>query len=617
MLLLNLPLVWRLSIGFLFAALIAALASGISGLQRAQALSHESSFYEALLRSNTSLTTGNTFLQLMDTKLHQTLLDATVPNPSRETLAADQTALQGLATRYDTILGDFTRGQLLVAHPDQVALLAEADHGDQAGQQRTLAASALRTWRVYRDAQTQVLQDVASGNLAEADTLERAQGEPTNADALSAMRALIQFDGRIATSVQEAAVVEQQSQFTIALIAGALAFVVIAAAGWLISNTIVWPLRLLQRVTQEVERGRVEARAAVIGRDEIASVAGSVNGMLDTIVGLLDVSQRQRDAMVSAAERLFADVRIAGAGDLRVNANVSGDPIGMLGNAFNFTIGRFRRFILRTQSTVDQLDVAAHQVYERASAFLIAARALPDLGASGVARGEAWAMPDLAASGEEGTASLTQQVLRARELVRDLSRDGASQQAHAVYELAEQAYQAAGRLGQLITQAGAGERATQAQLAELRTLSEVLSQLGYLAQLARQQAGEQFGALESTLDQIGTLAVRAVGREAAPAWLGAAPGTPPVDLARLSGAFATDVAALARQVLHISQEMRDGLTNFRLESGPGGEMGQFGPMGPYGQFGPVSGPGQSPMLGTSGERGAYHPRWDVSGPPRM
>jgi hypothetical protein len=199
--------------------------------------------------------------------------------------------------------------------------------------------------------------------------------------------------------------------------------------------------------------------------------------------------------------------------------------------------------------------------------------------------------------------------------VRDLTRDGAYQQAHTVYELAEQAYLAAGRLAQLITQAAPGERAIQAQLAELRTLSEVLSQLGYAAQGARQQTGAQVGALESALDQIGTLAVRTVARDVSPAWLGAAPGTPPVDLARLSGAFATDVAALAQQILHISSEMREGMTNFRFETGPGGEMGQFGPMGQYGQFGPVSGPGQSPMLGTGGDRGAYRPRWDA--PPRM
>jgi methyl-accepting chemotaxis protein len=635
MVLLNLPLVWRLTIGFLFAALIAAAASGLSGLQRAQTLSHESSFYESLLRSNTALTTGNNFLQLMGTKLDETLVDASMANPSRETLAGDQTALQGLATRYDAILNDFTRTQLLAEHPDEVAQLAEANHSGEAGQQRTLAASALRTWRVYQDAQTQVLQDVASGNLAEAATLLRSQAQPTNADALSAMRALIQFDGRIATSVHDAAVVEQQCSFTIALIAGALAFLAIAAAGWLISNTIVWPLRLLRRVTQDVERGRMGARVAVDGRDEIASVAGSVNGMLDTIVGLLEVSQRQRDAMVSAAEKLFTDVRVAGAGDLRVNAYVSGDPIGLLGNAFNFTIGRFRRFILRSQSTVDQLDVVAHQVHERANAFVLAARTLP--GTTPAAAGaESWAMPDLGDSRAGGASdgSLTQQVLRARDLARDLGREGGYQQAHTIYELAEQAYLAAGRLTQLIGQSAQGmppgvadERGTQAQLAELRGLSEVLSQLGFAAQSARQQTGTDFGALDAALDQIGSLAARQVSREAAPQWLGAAPGTPPVDLTRLSAAFANDVAALARQILHVSAEMREGLVPFRLEAGPGGDLGQFGPgqfgapaqpswpMGQMGQFGPPSGPRQPPLLDSSPDRGAYRPRWDAPPPP--
>jgi hypothetical protein len=267
---------------------------------------------------------------------------------------------------------------------------------------------------------------------------------------------------------------------------------------------------------------------------------------------------------------------------------------------------------------VDQLDVAAHQVHERANAFLIAARALPDIATPAAASAESWGMPDLGASGAEG--SLTQQVLRARDLVRNLARDGAYQQAHAVYELAEQAYLASGRLSQLISQGAApgqpaSERATQAQLGELRTLSEVLTQLGYVAQSARQQTGTQLGALEAALDQIGTLTVRAVGREASPAWLGAAPGTPPVDLVRLAGAFAHDVGALARQILHISAEMREGLTPFRLEAGPGGDLGQFGQMGQMGQFGPVSGPNQPPLLDAGGPA-PYRPRWDAPPPSR-
>src|SRR5204863_5681676 len=56
-------------------------------------------------------------------------------------------------------------------------------------------------------------------------------------------------------------------------------------------------------------------------------------------------------------------------GDLRVNAPVSNDPIGMLANAFNFTVGRFRRFVMRTQTTAEQLDVISRQEMERAEHF--------------------------------------------------------------------------------------------------------------------------------------------------------------------------------------------------------------------------------------------------------
>jgi hypothetical protein len=100
-----------------------------------------------------------------------------------------------------------------------------------------------------------------------------------------------------------------------------------------------------------------------------------------------------------------------------------------------------------------------------------------------------------------------------------------------------------------------------------------------------------------------------------------------VDLTRLSAAFANDVAALARQILHVSAEMREGLVPFRLEAGPGGDLGQFGPgqfgapaqpswpMGQMGQFGPPSGPRQPPLLDSSPDRGAYRPRWDAPPPP--
>src|SRR5258708_945351 len=373
-LLLDLPIFWRLTLGFLLAAIIAALAAGIPGFQRATSLSKESAFYQSLLASNTALTTADSFIQLMNTEFHSLVSDAS-SNLSQETITSDQTALQRLATRYDAILQQYARSDLVSQHADQVAFLQEAGHGTEVAQQGSLIASVLRTWQVYRDAQSQLAQDVASGTLADAETLLRGQVEPTNADAQSALRALIQFDGRIASSVSDAAVVEQRAQLIVSLIAAVLAFLAVGFVGWVISGTLGRRLRNLRRVTLAVEQGEVEQRVEVVGRDEVARVSASVNGMLDTIVGLLEVTRRQRDALTNAAERLFADVRVAGAGDLRVNAAVSSDPVGMLANAFNFTVGRFRCFVLRTRTSVEQLDVVGQQQAERAEAFLLTSAA--------------------------------------------------------------------------------------------------------------------------------------------------------------------------------------------------------------------------------------------------
>src|SRR5260370_29600764 len=92
--------------------------------------------------------------------------------------------------------------------------------------------------------------------------------------------------------------------------------------------------------------------------------------MLDTLQKLFEETSHQRDALTNAAEHLFSNMRIVSSGDLRVNAPVSNDPIGMLANAFNFTVGRFRRFVLRTQTTAEQLNVISQQGLKRSESFM-------------------------------------------------------------------------------------------------------------------------------------------------------------------------------------------------------------------------------------------------------
>jgi methyl-accepting chemotaxis protein len=572
-LVLDLPIAWRLTLGFLLAALIAAAASGLSGVQRAQSLATQAAFYQRLLEANTSLTTGANFVQLMNTESHTILQTAQGPAPSRETLTNDEAGLAGLVTRYDSILSDYTTLYLINQFPDAVGLLTEAGHANQVAQQRALLNSAVRTWQVYQAAQNKVIAFVQAGDLNSAATLERAQAEPTNADALSALRSLIQFNSRVASSVNDAAIVEQRNQLITVAIASLFAFLAIALVGWFISNTLVQRLWRLRRTLISVEEGQAQARVQLVGRDEIARVGFSVNRMLDTIVGLLEVTRRQRDALISAAERLFADVRVAGAGDLRMNAPVGGDAIGMLANAFNFTVGRFRRFVVRTQSSADQLEVVARQQYERSQLFMGNVQHL--LGGSAPLSAGSPGAED----GYDGAENAFAQIQQARETLRALAREGSAAHARATLDLAEQAYLSAGRVSHMVNQLALvatqaqleqyGEQTAQLQLEELQTLGEILRRLGAEARAIQNTDGDRLAQMDTALERVG-VAVRdgnareVVGMSGGPSNPGGVNGQ---NMGRLASTFAQEVATLSRQIMVITQEMRAGLTSFRIESG--------------------------------------------------
>ena len=572
-LLLDLPIAGRLALGFTLAALIAAVAAGVIGFQRSQSLTRQSDFYQTLLQTNTSLTTGANFLQLMNSELHTTINDASVAQPSKETLAQDQVALQGLVTRYDATLTNYTSTQLLEQHPDQVALLEEADHANQVMQQRTLAGSALRTWTIYRNSQARILQDVLTGNLIEAPRLERSQGELTNADAQSALRALIQFDGQLATSIRDAANVEQQNQFVTTIIAALLACLCIGGVGLLISNTLVHRLRVLQRVSRMVERGQLESRVSVIGRDEIADVSLSINSMLDTIVGLLEETRSQRDALTNAARHLFSYMQVVSAGEFRIGTTASEDPIGMLTDAFNFTVGRFRRFISRTQTNVGQLEVISRQGMDRAEAFMHTLHTYtPSLPTTGTltkpatSAGRTTTRP-MMAKGESKEIIVLAQAQHTHERLVQISRDVIKTHTIAILSLTDSTTLAMARLHQRVAPTLSlltnQEYGTQ-QMQELQAVESLLQQLG--TEIRTMQTETIRG-----LTEVDRLVVQSMNtlnsgsKEPTQPLPGAASESP--ELTRLGINFVQDIMNLARDINAVAQEMRASTATFKVESG--------------------------------------------------
>jgi methyl-accepting chemotaxis protein len=583
-LLLDLPIAGRLALGFTLAALIATLASSVIGFQRSASLTTQSNFYQTLLQTNTLLTTGSTFLQLMNSETHTTLLDASAVQPSQETLAQDQLALQGLVSRYDNTLSNYTSNQLLSQHQDEVDLLNEGGHANQVTQQKTLVGSTLRTWTLYRTTQLRIMQDITLGNGADAQRLERTQGEPTNADAQSALRSLIQFDARLVTSIQDASNIEQQNQIVTTVISVIVACLLIGIVGWLISNTLVRRLRGLRRVSRMVEKGQLGSRVTVIGRDEIADVSESINSMLDTIVGLLEETRRQRDALTNAAHHLFSYMQVVSAGEFRASTSGSEDPIGMLTDAFNFTVGRFRRFVSRTQASIEQLEVVSRQEIERSEAFMRTLRS-QTLPASTNPALKTTTNPSLKAvttdrltptsAVAKRNALVVSQVNNTHEHLVHIARDVIKTHTITVLELSDQTMLAMSRLRQRIAPtltalSNQGKNARQ-QLEELQAVESLLEALG--AEIRSMQAETIRGITEAdklVVQSLNTLNTP-VKEPSQPLPALPSPSLPAVqnssEIARLGLNFVQEVINLARQNTAIAQEMREITTTFKVEAG--------------------------------------------------
>ncbi len=580
---LDLPIGWRLTIGFLIAALIAALASGIVGSQRAQSLSRQTDFYHNLLQLNTSLTSGRSFLELMNSKLHQTLDDATAAHPSQETLKADVSAIQNLTGLYAQTLKAYSQNDLLAQHPAQLSLLSEAGDDGLPAQQMSLTNSAGRTWNVYQTAQQQTLNLIAANNLVEAQLTLQQQDEPTSADALSALHSLIQLNDRLASDVDNATNIEIHNQLITTLLATLCAFLAIGLVGWFISDTLVRRLRDLHHVTRAVEDGRINERVSVAGRDEIAGVADAVNGMLDTITGLLEETRQQRDALAGAAEHLFTDMRIVNAGDLRVNATVSNDPIGMLANAFNFTVGRFRRFILRTQTTTEQLDVVSRQGLERSSSFIALVRMqLRDT--SPVAHSPSQPLsfsagpsaPLRAVPHKASETSLVAEMQQTRQGIVHTTRDELNTYLENTRGTIEKARISLRRLSELMTartSAYSGNnvaaKMVEPPLQELLTLERLVTRVAWEAQQTQMTFASSFTRLDTALTHLTRLAGEQ-GGAVAPEFaenMSMQQSEQFQEFARQAGNFGVEVNTLSKRLVAIVQEMRTSVTPFHLDTG--------------------------------------------------
>src|SRR5579885_3221193 len=114
-----------------------------------------------------------------------------------------------------------------------------------------------------------------------------------------------------------------------------------------------------------IARGETSARATIAGRDEIYLVASSMNNMLDNIVHLIQETQAQRDNLQAQVEKLVSEVSGVGEGDLRVQAEVTADALGVLADSFNYMVEELSSLVVRVKMVAHEVEGTTVSILDR------------------------------------------------------------------------------------------------------------------------------------------------------------------------------------------------------------------------------------------------------------
>lgn len=149
------------------------------------------------------------------------------------------------------------------------------------------------------------------------------------------------------------------------LIAFLSTIIVVTAIGYVVHLTITRPLHQLTMLTRRIARGDTNARATISGKDEIYLVAQSMNNMLDNIVHLIQETQWQRDTLQAQVEKLVSEVSGVGEGDLRVQAEVTSNTLGVLANSFNYMVEELGSLVVRVKKVSHEVDNSTVAILDR------------------------------------------------------------------------------------------------------------------------------------------------------------------------------------------------------------------------------------------------------------
>ena len=360
----NIPIFRRLFYAFLLAAVIPGIIIFMLGATFISRLNDRSTAtaqnYNAVHDSRTISNDLNNANQL----LYTMLLD----NQAGDTKALDKntTSLRKLVSRIDTELTQFRSNYELVSSSQmsQVSSILTSDdpNSPYANTQHTQLNQVSNNWMAYGDQQKVFLKDYkgTTTNTVGSDlqiTLTRLN------DTITSWNKIVTTQDDVSKALSQVGNSQTQPILITILIAFLITVSTIITIGYIVNLTITRPLRQLATLTKRIAKGETAARALISGRDEIYMVATSMNNMLDNIVRLIQETQSQRDALQAQVEKLVSEVSGVGEGDLRVQAEVTADALGVLADSFNYMVEELSNLVVRVK-------VVAHEVESNTTSVL-------------------------------------------------------------------------------------------------------------------------------------------------------------------------------------------------------------------------------------------------------
>jgi methyl-accepting chemotaxis protein len=354
----------RLLLAFVLAAVIPGLIIAILGTSFLNALTTRSQAIQNNIEALRAVTSADSYLNAMHDSL-SALLTPTSVN-AKELIPTSPTYNGVLYKNVREMEENFDSSSTLFQQKYQVAtannmssvkaILSTDDPSNQTVKQQQDAVSATLThfWPDYKQVMDVVLNEVKAGQPVSSEQQKTLSDRYIPLQ--QAWTTVLSATEKISSTVVQIGPSQINPITLDTVIAFLSTITVVVTIGYVINLTITRPLRQLAMLTLRIARGETDARAQIAGSDEIYMVANSMNNMLNNTVRLMQQTQGQRDNLQSQVEKLVSEVSGAGEGDLRVQAEVTTDALGVLADSFNYMVEELSSLIVRVKIVAGEVE---------------------------------------------------------------------------------------------------------------------------------------------------------------------------------------------------------------------------------------------------------------------